>query len=62
MTNIYIVNQEELKKKYGVKLLGFAEKIEYQDNDIFGIFSLFGIDNNRNTIQNILFPQIEQEL
>lgn len=50
---------KRIKKKYGVKLLGLAEMIEYQDNDIFGRFSLFGMDSNKKIIQNILFPQIE---
>lgn len=50
---------KRIKKKSSEKLLAKAETIEYQDNDIFGRFSLFGTNNDKNIIQNILFPQLE---
>lgn len=48
-----------IKKKNGEKLLEKAETIEYQDNDFFGRFSLYGVTKERSIIQNILFPQRE---
>lgn len=48
-----------IKKKNGEKLLAKAETIEYQDNEIFGRFSLYGEAKERNIVQNILFPQLE---
>lgn len=49
---------QKIKKKSGEQLLEEAETIEYQDNDYFGRFSLYG-SKERNIIQNILFPQLE---
>ncbi len=48
-----------IKKKNGEKLLAKAETIEYQDNDFFGRFSLFGTKKDKDIVQNILFPQLE---
>ena len=50
---------QRIKKKNGEKLFAKAETIEYQNNDIFGRFSLYGTTKERNIIQNILFPQSE---
>lgn len=50
---------QRIEKKNGEKLFAKAETIEYQDNDIFGRFSLYGTTKERNIIQNILFPQLE---
>lgn len=50
---------QRIKKKNGEKLFAKAETIEYQDNEIFGRFSLFGTNSDKNIIQNILFPQLE---
>ena len=36
-----------------------ADSIEYEDNDFFGRFSLYGVVRDKNIIQNILFPQLE---
>lgn len=49
---------KRIKKKSGEKLLAKAEVIEYQDNDFFGRFSLYGT-KERSKVQNILFPQLE---
>lgn len=50
---------KRIKKKNGEKLLEKAENIEYQNNDFFGRFSLYGTTKEKNVIQNILFPQLE---
>lgn len=50
---------QRIKKKNSEKLLEEAETIEYQDNDFFGRFSLYGGTNETNIVQNILFPQLE---
>ena len=50
---------QKIKKKNGEKLFAKAETIEYQDNDFFGRFSLYGTTKERDIIQNILFPQLE---
>ena len=58
---VKIIHSEpkKIKKKNGEKLLKEAETIEYQDNDIFGRFSLYGVSKERDIVQNILFPQLE---
>ena len=48
-----------IEKKNSEKLLAKAKTIEYQNNDFFGKFSLYGITKDKSMIQNILFPQIE---
>lgn len=50
---------ERIKKKSSEELLQKANSIEYQDNDFFGRFSLFGTVKDKDIIQNILFPQLE---
>lgn len=50
---------QRIKKKNSEKLLAKAETIEYQNNDFFGRFSLYGGTKERNMVQNILFPQLE---
>ena len=50
---------ERIKKKNSEKLLNKADTIEYQDNDIFGRFSLYGVVTDKDVIHNILFPQLE---
>lgn len=50
---------KKIRKKKGEELLTRAKLIEYQDNDFFGRFSLFGVNNNQYLIHNILFPQLE---
>ena len=52
---------KRIKKRDSKKLLTKAEMIEYQDNDFFGRFSLYGTVRDKNIIQNILFPQLEWE-
>ena len=36
-----------------------ASLIEYQDNDIFGRLSLYGVTSEKNLSHNLLFPQLE---
>lgn len=50
---------QRIKKKNSEKLFVKAETIEYQNNDFFGRFSLYGTTKERTIIQNILFPQLE---
>ena len=50
---------QRIKKKNSEKLFAKAKTIEYQDNDFFGRFSLYGTTKERDIIQNILFPQLE---
>lgn len=57
-THIY-KEPERIKKKNSEELFKKADSIEYEDNDIFGRFSLYGVMRDKNIIQNILFPQLE---
>ena len=51
---------KRIKKKSSEELMNCAECIQYQNNDIFGRISLFGTKKeNKDIIQNILFPQLE---
>lgn len=51
---------ERIKKKNSEELIKCAECIQYQNNDFFGRISLFGTKrDNKDIIQNILFPQLE---
>lgn len=50
---------KRIKKKRGKKLIEKAEDIYYQDNDVFGVLSLYGVLKEKNTIHNISFPQLE---
>lgn len=56
----YIHSQpERIKKKNGEELIDRANIIEYQDNDIFGRLSLYGVVKENDIIHNLLFPQLE---
>lgn len=48
-----------IKKKNGEELIRKADNICYQDNDFFGTLSLYGVLKEKDTIHNILFPQLE---
>jgi len=48
-----------IKKKSSEELIKQADDIFYQDNDFFGTLSLFGVLKEKDTIRNILFPQLE---
>ena len=48
---------KQIKKRSGEELIDRADVIEYQDNDFFGRFSLYGI--SKEDIHSILFPQLE---
>lgn len=50
---------EKIKKKNGEELIKQADDILYQDNDFFGILSLYGVIKEKDIIHNILFPQLE---
>ena len=50
---------KRIKKKNGEELIRRADNILYQDNDFFGILSLYGVLKEKNIIHNILFPQME---
>lgn len=56
----YIHNiPQKIKKEKGEELIKQADNILYQDNDFFGMLSLYGVLKERDTIHNILFPQLE---
>lgn len=67
MVTLTIINQsthihtkpKRIRMKKGEELINVAERIEYQNNEFFGRFSLFGTVKDKNIIQNILFPQLE---
>lgn len=50
---------ERIKKTRGEKLIEMADSIKYQDNSIFGRLSLYGVVQEKDTIHNILFYQLE---
>ena len=50
---------KRIKKKNGEELIMRADNILYQDNDFFGILSLYGVLKEKNIIHNISFPQLE---
>lgn len=50
---------KRIKKKNGEELIRRADNILYQDNDFFGILSLYGVLKDKNIIHNISFPQLE---
>ena len=50
---------KRIKKKNGENLIDNADSIEYQDNDIFGRLSLYGVVKEKYIIHNLLFPQLE---
>ena len=50
---------KRIKKKNGEELIRRADNILYQDNDFFGILSLYGVLKEKNIIHNISFPQLE---
>lgn len=49
----------KIRKKKGEELIEKANNICYQDNDFFGTLSLYGVLQEKDTIHNILFPQLE---
>ena len=49
----------KIKKKNSEELIRQADDIRYQDNDFFGTLSLYGVLKEKDTIHNILFPQLE---
>ena len=51
-------DEKRIKKKNGEVLFEKAKAIEYQNNDFFGRFSLYGV-SSEEIIHNILFPQLE---
>lgn len=48
-----------IPKKNGEELIDQADTIEYQDNDIFGRLSLYGVVQEKDIIHNLLFPQLK---
>lgn len=50
---------KKIKKRKGEELIRQADDIFYQDNDFFGTISLYGVLKEKDTIHNILFPQLE---
>ena len=57
-THIHI-QPKRIKKKNGEKLIDKAGNIEYQDNDIFGRLSLYGVTKEKDIIHNLLFYQLQ---
>lgn len=52
---------KRIKKKNGEKLIDRADIIEYQDNEIFGRLSLYGVVKEKDVIHNLLFAQNQIE-
>lgn len=50
---------KRIKKENGEELIERADGIEYQDNEIFGRLSLYGVVKEKDIIHNLLFPQLE---
>lgn len=50
---------KRIKKKNGEELIDRADSIEYQDNEIFGRLSLYGVVKEKDVIHNLLFPLLE---
>lgn len=50
---------KKIQKRKGEELIRQANDIYYQDNDIFGRLSLYGVLKEQNIVHNILFPQQE---
>lgn len=50
---------QRIQKRKGEELIRQANDIYYQDNDIFGRLSLYGVLKEQNIVHNILFPQQE---
>ena len=48
-----------IKKTKGEELIKQADNIFYQDNDFFGTISLYGVLKEKDSIHNLLFPQLE---
>lgn len=48
---------KRIKKKNGEELIDRANIIEYQDNEIFGRLSLYGVVKEKDIIHNLLFAQ-----
>lgn len=56
----FLHNQpKRIKKKNGEELIEKADSIKYQDNEIFGRLSLYGVVQEKDIIHNILFSQLE---
>lgn len=52
---------KRIKKKNGEELIDRADIIEYQDNEIFGRLSLYGVVKEEDVIHNLLFAQKQKE-
>ena len=51
---------KRIKKKIGEELIKRADNILYQNNNFFGMLSLYGVTKKeKDTIHNISFPQLE---
>lgn len=50
---------KRIKKKNGEELIERADTIEYQNNDVFGRLSLYGVIEEKDIVHNLLFPQLE---
>lgn len=50
---------KRIKKKNGEELIERADAITYQDNDIFGRLSLYGVIEEKDIVHNLLFHQLE---
>lgn len=50
---------KRIKKQKGEELIRQADNIFYQDNDFFGTISLYGVIPEKDSIHNLLFPQLE---
>lgn len=52
---------KRIKKKNGEDLIDKADSIGYQDNEIFGRLSLYGVVKEEDVIHSLLFAQKQRE-
>lgn len=57
--NYVHLKPKRIKVKKGEELIEKAEDIHYQNNDIFGRISLYGVTEKKGVVHNLLFPQLE---
>lgn len=51
---------KRIKKINGELLIEKADSIAFQNNEIFGRLSLYGVVQEKDIVHNILFAQLEQ--
>lgn len=57
--NYVHLKPKRIKVKKGEEYIEKANDIKYQDNEMFGRISLYGVTREKGVVHNILFPQLE---